>query len=77
MIALPKLQFLAESVPTDDCWYVLNPRKKEILAGELTRDEAEKKAKELGGAVFFTRDGVFYTPSRSVSYPGRGWIDKS
>lgn len=64
-------------VPTDDSWYVLDVRKKTILAGELTRDEAYKKAKELGGTVWFTEGGVFYNKTRDVSYPGRGWIDKS
>jgi hypothetical protein len=64
-------------VPTDDSWYVLDVRKKTILASELTRDEAYKKAKELGGTVWFTEGGVFYNKTRDVSYSGLGWDDKS
>jgi hypothetical protein len=70
-------ELLSESVPTDNSWYVLDVRKRTILASELTREDADEKAKELNGTVWFTENGVFYSPSRSVSYSGMGWDDKS
>lgn len=78
MIQLPKLQLLAEGSTVDTkIWYVLNTRTKEILASELTREEAIAAQKKLGGQIFFTDDGVFYNQTRDVSYSGRGWIDRS
>lgn len=78
MIQLPKLQLLAEGSTVDTkIWYVLNTRTKEILASELTREEAIAAQKKLGGQIFFWHDGTFYNSTKDVSYTARGWIDRS
>lgn len=71
-----KKQGVAEGTETDG-WYVLDTKNRKIIANDVSKERASAIAKAGGYSMWQTEDGTFINSTRSVRYPGLGWIDVS
>lgn len=58
-------------------WYVLDTKNRKIIANDVSRDRAIAIAKSGGYSVWQTENGTFINSTKTVRYPGLGWIDVS
>lgn len=71
-----KKQGVAEGTETDG-WYVLDTKNRKIIANDVSKERASAIAKAGGYSMWQTENGTFINSTRSVRYPGLGWIDVS
>jgi len=58
-------------------WYVLDTKNRKIIANDVSKERASAIAKSGGYTMWQTENGTFINSSRTVRYPGLGWIDVS
>lgn len=58
-------------------WYVLDTKNRKIIANDVSKERAIAIAKSGGYTVWQTENGTFINSTRTVRYPGLGWIDVS